>query len=125
MIPSSFSPICALGLVATLAMPLAATAGQPSGPQPPHDIAVAYATCAATAERRPMGWQEARDCGMHYLRLKLSLLGISLETYQAMPVEQRARVQAAGYRAYLDWRSSAPTKLTNQTGAAAAAAGPH
>ena len=88
-------------IVAAFALSGAAFAHEPDA----KDLAL-YATCSSAAESQLLGTHEAALCARVFMRIKLSFLpDVGPEDLANLTSEERARVNRAGYAAYLDWKA--------------------
>lgn len=91
-------------LAMTPAPPAAAQYGHQRGPGPDMDDLAYHIACSEAAKSRIQTSDEAAGCARAFLRVELSFIpGIGLHEFASLPPEQRATVNLAGYRLYLDW----------------------
>lgn len=66
-----------------------------------------HLTCSEIALHRLLTFEEARQCGRAFQRVKLSFVpGLDLAQYEALSAADRATVNLTGYRRYVDWSES-------------------
>jgi hypothetical protein len=97
----------ALGTLSAVAEPV-----QPSTAGPDDADLRQYSDCSEAAMKRVLRLDEASACARVFMKIKLSFVrGVGLQAYDRLPPQEKAAVNLAGYRRYLEWRAENAARL--------------
>ena len=100
-------PVVVALLGIALASPSAGADHAGAGPTRPDAADLRHhLDCASRARTRLLDLDEASACARAFMRIKLAFVpGIGLDDYDRLPPREKAAVNLAGYRRYVEWRA--------------------